>query len=175
MPGPLPRRFLIGGDYKSSQVRRAARDGGERLNSALPADSADTREQFWLNAIEQVRQEREALVVATSKLSDLLGDDKEKLVYGAKDPEAKNRLLIEIGGHLGQISGFCDKKGRNTVKVLTDSVLSSAMTNDLVLVLLVDMLPKIAGIQVDFTRRPFRLLGIDITVFVARFKAIVGR
>jgi hypothetical protein len=72
-----------------------------------------------------------------------------------------NKLLIDISLHLGNIAGFCDKTSKKRIKTVT-KLISVSMVQNTTLYYLKSILPAIAGMVVDYNKKPFRLVRLSI-------------
>jgi len=117
--------------------------------------------------IELVKKEREALVRVSKELLTLLHVDNPNEVKIEKK-------ILELTGHLANIGGFCDKDTREKIheikNLLTFSIGHPAFYVELKL-----SLPHIVGIEVDFTKRPFKIIGFELEVLKQKFKALLKR
>jgi hypothetical protein len=73
-----------------------------------------------------------------------------------------NKLLIDISLHLGNIAGFCDRTSKEKINKV-NRLISISMVENMTLYNLKLLLPIIAGIQVDFYKRPFKLVNISVS------------
>ena len=116
-----------------------------------------------LQEIELVMKERASLVKLGKEL--LAEIDKEK-----PDTLAINGKLLEVAEHLANIGGFCNSFARRQIdvikKILAFKQLNPSFYEDLKIALI-----YIVGIQVDFTKKPFKLISLDLK----SFKATIGR
>lgn len=129
-----------------------------------------------LGDIEIVMKEREEMVRVGQEILFILG----RFPYDSPKPDviAIQKKLLGFMAHLSNIGGFCDSNWRRAIfdieTMLGLSTLSlnfdlSSAPN------LVTFLSTAIMIQVDFTKRPFRLVGFDIKAFQTRFRAVLKR
>ena len=117
-----------------------------------------------IEKIKSVTEERKLLSESCKALSDEL--EGKTLIVNIDLPNRAsiNRLLIDISEHLGAIAGFCDRNSRKKISKVT-KLISVSMLESMNLYVLKLLLPEIAGIQVDFNKRPFRLVNIRLGNF----------
>ena len=136
--------------------------------------SKETNER--LEEIRLVMKEREEMVKAGQEILVLIGRFPYKTP--APDRTAIQKKLLEFTSHLSNIGGFC---GGNWTRFMFDleSYLGLAMVslnfNMGSAPFLTGFMNMAVGIQVDFTKRPFRLFGFDTKAFNARVKAKLVR
>ena len=112
-----------------------------------------------------LREASQTLLSLLDKI-DLTEDDANK-------PEA-NRLILEVSEHLSNIGGFCDSWTRQRIHVI-QGLMSMSFADPLHYLTLKDMLPYVVGIQVDYSKRPFRAISLSIEALGAKFKAKAKR
>ena len=129
-----------------------------------------------LKDVQIVMKEREEMVRVGQEILSMLG----RYPYDSPRPDevAIQKKLLEFMKHLSNIGGFCDSHwnralfdiqsllGLSTLTMAFDSTTPSY---------LVAFLPLALMIQVDFKKRPFRVVGFDIKAFRTRFRAILKR
>ena len=126
--------------------------------------------------IELVMKERSALVAVCRALNTLLDEGWDATLQGKDFPQRLeiDGLLLQVSKHLANIAGFCDGRTQdwthNAVRLLALCMVSPSSYIDLKAVL-----PFIVGIQVDFTKRPFRVVGLSLKGLGAELKAIMKR
>lgn len=125
--------------------------------------SDNTREQSnsEIEKIKLVMNEKSLLSIYCKALSnELEGKD----FFSNKDLTNRSRineLLIEISEHLGNLAGFCDKTSKKRIKTVT-KLISVSMVQNTTLYYLKSILPAIAGMVVDYNKKPFRLVRLSI-------------
>ena len=133
--------------------------------------SDNTREQSnnEMEKIKLVMNEKSVLSIYCKALSnELEGKD----LFSNKDLTNRSRineLLIEISEHLGNLAGFCDKTSKKRINAVT-RLISVSMLGSITLYQLKSLLPAIAGIQVDYNKKPFRLVRLSIPNFDIEFR-----
>jgi len=125
--------------------------------------------------IETVKKERDEMVRIGKSLIPLLMKE-----YNQNELEEKALIhrwsqiqggLLELCGHLGTIAGFCDQSTQSRIKQLRKQL-------ELFGVWLMDetglkiVLLEIVGIDVDFTKRQFKMVHVDIEAMI---RALQGR
>ncbi len=129
-----------------------------------------------LAEIHLIMKERESMVRVGQEILALLGN------YPYKTPKPDRievqKKLMEFTSHLTNISGFCDSHWRRAIFNLSyhlDMSMVGLTLHASDAPFLVGILNMAVGIQVDFTKRPFRLVGFDVRALNARLKAFVKR
>lgn len=114
------------------------------------------------------QSDREADIDKVMKIREKLTESCQKLsaAISEKDTGKVNGLLIEVSAHLSNIAGFCDKYSRTRVNA-AQRLLSFSMIDDtgLSYIQLNGILPMIAGFEVNFNKRPFRMMKFSIGNF----------
>ena len=113
--------------------------------------------------IRTVMEERGKLVKVAQRLLPLL--DRESSGFEVQSG------VLELSEHLANIGGFCDQGTREWIEaakrmmaaVIADPTPFSTMSYFLKLAL-----PLIVGVEVDFNRRPFRAVSIDLKALSSR-------
>ena len=82
--------------------------------------------------------------------------------------------LLEFIKHLSNVAGFCDGPSRKAIVKMTD-MLSFGAIDPLVLAHQRGILALAIGIQVDFAKKPFRVVGLDVKALGAQLKAVAER
>jgi hypothetical protein len=117
--------------------------------------------------------EREALSDAAQKLIVLINElDSLSEVEAEPLKSAADKLVLEISGHLGNIGGFCDTWSRNRIRAL-QRALSLCLSASWGYIILKNALPPIVGIQVDFSKMPFRAVGLKFELFGGKFRDLL--
>ena len=127
-----------------------------------------------LEDINLVSKEKEAMVTVGIELLELSRHYLEKI-----DELVFSRKALEFIKHLSMLGGFCDDRTRSFISevvgeftaLMIDPNLLENFTDTKVRMLI----PMAIGIQVDFTKRPFRVFGLDVKAFHAQVKAKVKR
>ena len=127
-----------------------------------------------LQEISLVMKEKETMVKVAQELLVLLdvpADSKnmDELTIGKK--------ILEFISHLSIIGGFCDTNTRRAIfGVITALTASAIDPNPIFTPTGLKMVTAMAiGIQVDFTKRPFKAVGVDVKALGARLKAYTKR
>lgn len=129
--------------------------------------SASETDRF--EEIKIVMAERSELVKICDELLPLLED------LNRNELEIQKKL-VRISAHLANISGFCDKDTRTWIDKLNRVLLSPAIVKPLPYSMaLRSFLIFIVGIQVDFTKRPFRVMAFNLKALGAEFKALLKK
>ena len=114
-----------------------------------------------IEKIKLVMNEKRLLSIYCKALSEQL---EGKDLFSDKDLTNRSRineLLIEISEHLGNVAGFCDKTSKKRINAVT-KLISVSMLESITLYQLKSILPAIAGIVVDYNKKPFRLVRLSI-------------
>lgn len=115
-------------------------------------------------------KEKDAMVQVGKELFDLCESEKiDKLAFRKK--------ALEFVKHLSNIGGFCDGRTQSKIWIIVRQLTALIIDpNDLFAKTNVKIwIPLAIGIQVDFTKRPFRALSLDLNVFGAGVKGTVKR
>jgi len=123
-------------------------------------------EERRLDDINFVMREREALEKACEAYITLLGSRETNM-------DERRRLVLQISQHLGNIGGFCDKRTKRLISAFL-LYLGPALilpNDSYITVYLKGFLPSIVGIQVDFTKRPFKVIGLSVEAMNTKFNA----
>ena len=121
-----------------------------------------------LEKIRLVINERELLSNCAQELLSLLRDSSsERLKI--------NQKVIELSAHLGNMAGFCDKNSKNWVTRVSHLLGTIILQSDRFAFrnpLLPGLLPEIVAIQVDFSKRPFKVVNVGLMLkeFEARLR-----
>ena len=117
--------------------------------------------------ITTVIKEKNSLMVKCQLLSDLIPSEFIKDMKEIEEDKLKvvNRLLIGISTNLSNIGGFCDKRTREKISSV-QSFLSGVIDTPMAYTLLKSLLPKIVGLEVDFNKRPFKIINFSIPGFI---------
>ena len=125
--------------------------------------------------IRVVMDERKEMVKVGQQILMLLG----KYPYKPETDKTEiQKKLLEFMAHLSNVGGFCDNGWRRAIFDIETMLGLSALSLNFDLSSapnLVTFLSTATMIQVDFTKRPFRLVGFDIKAFQTRFRAILKR
>ena len=113
--------------------------------------------------ITTVIKEKNSLMVKCQLLSDLIPSEFIKDMKEIEEDKLKvvNRLLIGISTNLSNIGGFCDKRTREKISSLK-IILSTATITPMGYIQLKSLLPIISGLEVNFNRRPFKIINFSI-------------
>lgn len=117
--------------------------------------------------IRTVIEEREKLVEIAERLVPLLDNESNRLEV--------QKGVLELSGHLANIGGFCDQAMKEWINYVQRVLATMSGSPPMTSALLKLALPLIVGVQVDFNKRPFKAIGIDIEALKSRFKAYVQR
>jgi len=125
--------------------------------------------------IELIIAEKEKLATRAKQIAPLIPD-----VMGEPSAEAKAEIeagLIDICNHLGILAGFADKSGQAQIARITDTLRISMLDQPgTYLHIVKPILLNIVGIQIDFNRPPpFKVRGIDVSLFEGKIKALFKR
>jgi len=115
--------------------------------------------------IQIIREEREKMSKVGQRILTLL--DAPKI-----DTTEVGRCVVELSAHLGNIGGFCDKDSQESIDEMR-CWLGLFTNGDVYYALLTQRLPSIIGIQVDWKKKPFKLIGIEFGGSFNRFSAWV--
>src|SRR2546426_591460 len=102
------------------------------------------------------------------------------LRYPAKiDELAFGKKALEFIKHLSMLGGFCNDRAQSAISAIVNEF-TALMIDPNMLENFTDtkvrmLIPMAIGIQVDFTKRPFRVFSMDLKAFHAQVKAIVKR
>lgn len=127
--------------------------------------------------IKIVMSERNKLRIAGSELIELI----TPLVYNdEKNAKTEDLVLIqkkvlEVSEALANIAGFCDDHGKDLVNYFKINVLGINMLRYPSYRILLISLPTIIGIDVDYTKMPFKVMGLSAEALGAKIKAIAKR
>jgi hypothetical protein len=125
--------------------------------------------------IRIVMEEKGALTTVAQALAPILDKIYDSALAGEHiDTTQADKLVLELSKHLGNIGGFCDKWTQNRIHTM-EELLSFCLSNPEAYLLLKDALSFMAGIQVDFDRRPFRAVGLSVEAWGTKFKALLKR
>jgi hypothetical protein len=144
--------------------------------AAVDSKASYPEEERRQNDLRMVMHEREALTEAAQKLNPLLDsffDDAEQ-GKGIQNTTEADNLVLEISRRLGNIGGFCDGWTRERIHKM-QKFLSWCLGDKAGYLLLKDALPFMVGVQVDFSKRPFRAVGLSFEALGAKFKASLKR
>jgi hypothetical protein len=113
--------------------------------------------------ITTVIKEKNLLMVTCRLLSDLIPSKFIKDVKEMEEnkPREINRLLIDISTHLSNIGGFCDERSRKSISAVV-KFLSVVMITPMAYLQLKSLLPIISGLEVNFNKRPFKIIKFSI-------------
>jgi len=122
----------------------------------------------------------EALVISEKKKMMKVAQEIVSLVNNPqKDHVLIRQKILEFLCHLSNIGGFCDGNSQQQIHRITEYLASTIMQDepvaDLWYKLLCGVCVRAIGIQVDFTKKPFRVMGLDIKALGAQFKALFER
>lgn len=124
--------------------------------------------------IQLVMKEKEAMVRAGKELLELAKSYPEKI-----DELAFGNKALEFIQHLSNMGGFCDNKTKAAIfAVVRDFTAMVIQPNRLEIFTATKvrlLVPMAIGIQVDFTKRPFRVFGLDLKAFGGQVRATVKR
>ncbi len=127
-----------------------------------------------LDDINQVSMEKELMVIIGKELLELSRHYPEKI-----DELTFGKKALEFIKHLSMLGGFCDKRTQSAISAVvrefTALMIDPNMLENFTDTKVRMMIPMAIGIQVDFTKRPFRVFGLDVKAFHAQVKAIVKR
>ena len=125
-----------------------------------PSDYKDSERQ---KDISRVINEKNLLMIDCKQLSDLIPS--EYIFDKSEIEESKlkeiNKLLIEISNQLGKIGGFCDRWTSEKI-LAAQRLLALTIDTPAGLHFLKVFLPIISGLQVNFNKRPFRIINFSI-------------
>ena len=118
---------------------------------------------------DQVLEEKNKLAEACASLSKELGSNYETVPMYSSSENSLNwqlidSLMIEISHRLSNIAGFCDRRSRERVHEMK-ALLTRATAVRAMLMHVKALLPMVAGVEVNFTKRPFKLLKFNIKDF----------
>lgn len=131
--------------------------------SELPEQKESERQRD----IKTVINEKRSLMVRCKLLSDLIPNEFVKDMKEMKEDKLNeiNRLLIGISTNLSNIGGFCDKRTREKISSLK-RFLSVVMITPMGYIQLKSLLPIISGLEVNFNKRPFKIINFSIPGFI---------
>jgi len=123
-----------------------------------------------LNEISLVMQEKEAMMKVGQQLLEL--SKLEKV-----DELAFNKKALEFVKHLSNIGGFCDGNSKRVIHLVVTQLSAVIMDSSglFAKTYVKFLVPFAIGIQVDYTKRPFRTFGMDVKAFGAQLKGIAKR
>src|SRR2546422_797254 len=129
-----------------------------------------------LKDVQIVMKEREEMVRVGQEILSMLG----KYPYDSPKPDVVGiqKKLLEFMSHLSNVGGFCNNSWRRAIFEIETMLGLSALSLNFDLSSapnLMTFLSTAIMIQVDFTKRPFRLVGFDIKAFQTRFRATLKR
>lgn len=129
-----------------------------------------------LSDVGLVMKERSALVDVSKELLALLDKSlsSPSRVKSSHDEIEIQRLYLKVSEHLANIGGFCDRGTRNAIFAVQE-LLAIATLEPLANLFVKGLLPVIVGIQVDFTKKPFKVVGINVKGLGAELKALVKK
>ena len=124
--------------------------------------------------IELVMREKDAMVTVGKEILELSKEYPEKI-----DELAFRKKALDFIKHLSNIGGFCNDRTKSAISaVVGDFTAMMIDPNRLELFTqtkVTYLIPLAIGIQVDFTRRPFRVFNVDLKAFGAQVKAVLKR
>ncbi len=125
--------------------------------------------------LETIRLVMQIRVRLSQRAKDLLSAIQEK------HPKIEiNKKIIDFCAELGDISGFCDKNTNRWIDDVTRYmsgciIIEEGVDFDLMSDLLMALLPRIVGMQIDFTKGPpFKAIGFNIEASLKDLKAKIG-
>ena len=125
--------------------------------------SSDYEDSERQKDISRVIDEKDLLTRMCKQLIDILPS--ELIIDKNELEESKlkeiNKLLIEISNQLGKIGDFCDKPTSNKI-IKVQRYLTIVIDTPIGYSILRSLLPIISGLQVDFNKRPFRIITFTI-------------
>lgn len=125
--------------------------------------SSDYEDSERQKDISRVIEEKDLLTRMCKQLIDILPS--ELIIDKNELEESKlkeiNKLLIEISNQLGKIGGFCDKPTSNKI-IKVQRYLTIVIDTPIGYSILRSLLPIISGLQVNFNKRPFRIITFTI-------------
>jgi hypothetical protein len=127
--------------------------------------------------MEFVKDERKRMVAAANKILDFLEGE---AIFSEDNPNQLqiNKMLLEVSAHLANIGGLCDHRTQDQIARI-QGVMMLGMQGSFGNIIIKGALPIIVGIQVDFTKRPFKAvkfeLGASLKQLGAHFKAGANR
>ena len=113
--------------------------------------------------ISRIIDEKNLLTIVCKQLIDILPSEFISNINKIEESKLKeiNKLLIGISNQLGKIGGFCDKATSYKIS-LVQRFLTIAMDTPMSYIQLKSLLPIISGLQVNFNKRPFRIINFSI-------------
>lgn len=111
--------------------------------------------------------EREKLTEIAKRLLPLLN-------LQAAHRNTTQELMLELSQRLGNIAGFCDDRIRERVHEM-QRLITLTLANQLFVFQLRVMLPFMVGLQIDFSERPFRAVGLSLEGWGTNFKPLLEK
>lgn len=119
--------------------------------------------------VKMVISEREKLKDAVNELQKIIDEDKVFAVRGKgfsiEETNKVHALVLDMPSHLANIAGFCDDWSKRKVDA-ANKLFAESFFEPIFLSELKTALPLIVAIQVDFNKRPFRVLKFDFKSLV---------
>jgi hypothetical protein len=135
-------------------------------------DSSDPSRE---HDIRVIREERELLTKAAQDLIVILNGN-DLLAHDSPERPTADKLILEISKHLGNIGGFCDSKTREAISLIQKTMGETTIEPDgWGYIVLKKYLPTFVGVQVDFNKRPFRVVGFSLEGLGAKAKAFLQK
>ncbi len=124
--------------------------------------------------VQLVLKEKDAMVAVGKELFALSKPYPEKI-----DEAAFRSKALELINHLTNIAGFCDKDAKHALHGAVRQF-AAMMLDPNRLELFTDtnvkaLIPLIIGVQVDFTKKPFRVAEFSIEILGTKVKGILKR
>lgn len=121
--------------------------------------------------IDKVMQEREKMVKVAKKIVCLINNPK-------RDHVAIKQEIYEFLGHLANIGSFCDQGFQNALTVAIIEISAFLVLDDPTdgfYNALRAFCGVAIGVQVDYNKKPFLVIGLSVGAFGAKFKVIFER
>ncbi len=137
-----------------------------------------------MSDFESSRQQDIRTVLSEKELMRKVGQ--EILTLVAHDEEWKRKpnvvsvqqKILEFVEHLSNIGSFCDRGTQNAIHSMTQGLTASSLDSDQIIwlsPLIYDLLATGIGVQIDFNKRPFRMIGIDLKPLEGKIRAVLKR
>ena len=140
----------------------------------MRASNKLAEERQRITDIQLVTQEKDAMVTVAKELFALVKDYPEQI-----DEAAFRNKALEFIKHITNLAGFCDKEAQYKISLvireLTAMIIDPNALVNFTSTKVRAIIPLAIGIQVDFTNRPFRVIGFTVEGLGAKVKGILKR
>ncbi len=111
-------------------------------------------------AVEAVTKEKYALVTSAQKILELIENNDERLSI--------EKEILNVANHLSIIGGYCSNDSRKTIEIC-NMILRNAVGSKNPVVFrhykenrLKPLMVEIVSVEVDFKKKPFKIIGLKI-------------